>query len=155
MKCVRGLLEGIVLPKGIQCWGEGVPLFTAFALANVAATPRSVPPTVRGGATVKEAYERQQLRDYLTQFAEKRCAGHAVVRASAVQRDQHGTRARLKSGAHVGRQCVGSGAGLQSKLERPRGLVKLGGPLPGERFGDQAAERVTRRDTTYTPVWFA
>ena len=128
--------------QGHTVLGRGRPPVHSLRFGKSRGNAPQRPTNSTWRATVKEAYERRQLWGYLTEFAEERCAGHAVLRASAVQRDQHGTRARLKSGAHVSRQCVGSGAGLQSKLERPRGLVKLGGPLPGERFGDQAAERV-------------
>ena len=44
---------------------------------------------------------------------------------------------------------------LQRKLEWPRGMVKLLGPLPGKCLRNQASKHIARGDATYAPICFA
>ena len=134
MERFRRLLKGIVLSEGEKRGGEGVPLLTALALGNVPATTCGVPPAVRGRAPVKQAHEREQFRHHLAEFAEEGRPRHAVVYSAAVQRHQNGASACRKGRTHM--DCIGSSSSLQGELERPRGMVELVGPFPGECFRD-------------------
>ena len=86
----------------------------------------AVPPSIGEGLPVKQPHERQEFRRDVAERGEERCPRAGIVRAAAVEGHEREVRVELQRCAHLARQGVGAGPGLERMLEGARDRVEYG-----------------------------